>query len=508
MLSLWLLLAATDPTVSLTITKGGDVRWRGPCSAEVFAVEADAPERAIADAEQPFTLAAGAWDVVVACPSDEGVVKKTVPLNIKEDDVKTRLSLAPGFLLVQVLRFDTPVAADVVVLDEQGREIARSKERAVMPVEPGRVRVVARLSDKGRQVLGNAAATITTKKRTDVTVDTTDGELTVSLSDNGRKAGGVVALRQPNQKTRIVELRAGEKGQAPPGTYDLVTQLEDAHDFGEVVTRGVVIQPGKVTTRAVAHRTGTVRPRVLVDGKPTTEKVEIDLYAPAGTAPFNTVSAGETLKLAPGKVRLVARLLERTLDDGTSLSGEALVTVSPGGAAAPVLELSAARLDITTTVGKKPAPLEVSITAVGAEAAAAKKRADADGVATFSLSSGKYLVKGALVASQGEVVTQKQITLRAGGRLGLKLDLDIGTAVVQVFEGGVAVPAEVRFYTELKNGKPDGEPFLAVPAGTDAILPPGVYALAVKRKGDERLFSEIRVAAGRTVERTIDLSAL
>ncbi|MCC7072730.1 MAG: hypothetical protein IT383_15490 [Deltaproteobacteria bacterium] len=507
MITLALLLAATDPTVTLEIAKGGDVVWQGPCSAEVFPKDGDAPSTSVPDLLQPFSLPSGAWDVVVACPSGEGVVKKSMPLVVKDDDVSARVALAPGFLLVNVLRFDTPVSADITVLDERGREVARGKERAVMPIEPGRVRVVAKLDDGGRPVFGNATATIATKKRSDVTVDTTDGELTVFLTDNGKKAGGVAALRQPGQKTRLVELRAGEKGHAPPGSYDLVTQLEDAHDFGEVLTRGVTISPGKSTTRAVAHKTGSARPRVLVDGKAVTDKVEIDLYAPAGSAPFNTVAAGEALKLQPGKVRLVARLLERTLDDGSSLSGEVVTSVPAGGSVAPTIELGAARLDVSTTVGKKAQGLDVALTVVGAEAPAASKRSDADGKTSFSVSAGKYHVRAALKAQQGEVVTQKQVVLRTGARLGLSLDLDIGTAVVQVFEGGVAVPAEVRFYTELKGGKPTAEPFLAVPAGADALLPPGIYALGVKRDGKERLFSELRVAPGRTVERTVDLSA-
>ncbi|MBI1945166.1 MAG: hypothetical protein HYS27_05690 [Deltaproteobacteria bacterium] len=507
MLPLLLLLAATDPTVTLELTKGGDVKWQGGCTAEVFAKDADTTTTSVPDATQPFSLASGAWDVVVACPSDEGTVKRSVPLVVKEDDVKAKVAFAPGFLLVNVVRFDTPVSAEVTVLDERGREVAKGKERAVMPVEPGRLRVIAKLDDGGRQVLGNAAATVSTKKRTDVTVDTTDGELVVLLTDNGRKVGGVAALRQPGQKTRLVELRAGEKGRAPPGSYDLVTQLEDAHDFGEVVTHGVVISPGKTTSKAVAHRTGTARPRVLVDGKAVTDKVEIDLYAPGASTPFNTVAAGETLKLQPGKVRMVARLLERALDDGTALSGEAMVSVSVGGAAAPTIALGAARLDVVTTVGKQAQPLEVALVPFGAEAASVKRRTSPEGTASFEVSPGTYYVVATLAASQGEVTTRKQITLRTGARLGLKLDLDIGTAVVQVFEAGVAVPAEVRFYTELKGGKPDGEPFLAVPAGTDALLPPGIYALAVRRDGKERLFSELRVAAGRTVERTVDLSA-
>jgi hypothetical protein len=79
--------------------------------------------------------------------------------------------------------------------------------------------------------------------------------------------------------------------------------------------------------------------------------------------------------------------------------------------------------------------------------------------------------------------------------------------VVQVFEAGVAVPAEVRFFASLKNGKPDGDPVLSVPAGAEALLPPGIYALVVVRKADTRVFSDVKIAASRTYERTVDLSA-
>ena len=41
------------------------------------------------------------------------MVKKSVPLVVKDDDVSARVALAPGFLLVNVLRFDTPASADI-----------------------------------------------------------------------------------------------------------------------------------------------------------------------------------------------------------------------------------------------------------------------------------------------------------------------------------------------------------------------------------------------------------
>jgi hypothetical protein len=508
MLQLALFLVAADPTVTLDVKLGGDIRWKEPCTAEVM--EGDKEIASTPDVSKPMPVPVGKYDVVIACATaDEGTVKKVLPLTVREDNITVKASFDPGFLLVNVMRFDTPTAAEVTILDERGFEIAKGKERAVILVEPGRVRVVAKVDDKGRTVFGNTGATIVSRKKIEATVDTTDGELTVFLTDNGKKTGGVAALRQPGQKTRIVELRAGEKGTVPPGTYDLVTQLEDAHDFSEVLTKGVVIQPSKPTTKTVAHRTGIVKPRVLVDGKTVSDpsKIEIELYVPGATQPFNTVALGDALKLAPGKVQILARQKEGSLDDGTGPAAEQVVNVPAGGSTGVTLDLAPAKLDVAVTLGKKPAPLDVSLVLVGAEAPAAKKKAGADGKVSFALSPGKYNVKAALKAQQGDVVTQKQVTLRSGSSMGVKLDLDVGTAVVQVFEGGVSVPAEVRFFEQLKDGKPDGDPVLAVPAGAEAILPPGTYALVVVRKASYRVFSDLKVAAGRTVERTVDLSA-
>jgi hypothetical protein len=76
---------------------------------------------------------------------------------------------------------------------------------------------------------------------------------------------------------------------------------------------------------------------------------------------------------------------------------------------------------------------------------------------------------------------------------------------VQVFAKGVSVPAEVRFFELKKDGTKAAEPTLALPAGQEAILPPGAYALVVKRKGKETTLDPIKVAAGGNVERTVEV---
>ncbi|HEY4222075.1 MAG TPA: hypothetical protein VGO62_12050, partial [Myxococcota bacterium] len=130
------------------------------------------------------------------------------------------------------------------------------------------------------------------------------------------------------------------------------------------------------------------------------------------------------------------------------------------------------------------------------------------------------MVRAILKAPQGNVVTAHDVSLALGSKLAVKLNVDVGTAMVQVFENGVAVPAEVRFYKpdaakpaapaageSPEQAGPRGDPVLAVPAGQDALLPPGAYALVVVRGGVTKVFSEIKVVAGKTAERTVDFKA-
>lgn len=522
MLALLTLLAAADVTVTFDVKQGGDVKWRAtPCSVDVQAVGDEATLKAGIEPAGGVVLPAGKYDAIVTCDSDEGPIKKSAWFVVKGDDMSVPVSIDPGFLLVNVLRFDTPVRAEITVFDERGRELARSRDKAVISLAQGKVRLLAKVDPSSfvggglRPVFATAAATVIARQKTTIAMDTTDGELLVTLSDNGRKVGGIAALRAPGQKTRLVELRAGEKASVPPGVYDLVTQLEDTHDFSEVLTKDIVIGPKKTTTRAVAHRTGTVKPTILVHGKapPAEAKIDVELSLPGAAQTFNTIAVGDVIKMAPGPVEITARRTDAVLDDGASPSATAKVIVASGAQKQVTIDLSWATLEVTSQVGGKARALELEVLPQGGDTPVAKKTAGADGKASFSLSAGRFLLKAILKAPQGDIVTQQPVSLALGSRLGAKLNLDVGTAVVQVFEGGVAVPAEVRFFKKVPSagdrsldGRPVGDPMLAVPAGQEAILPPGTYALFVKRKGDEKGYSDIKVAAGRTVERTVEIT--
>jgi hypothetical protein len=512
LLALPLCIAAARPgesDLTVEVEKKGNVTWQGDCTVDITPKSADVPAPPQTKPDVDVSLPPGSYDVAVTCGTTEGPVKKVVGKKLGARNEVLKVVLDPGFLLVKVLRFDSPVAAEITFFDVEGHELARSKERAVTLLPAGKVRVVAKVDDAkaGRPVLGNTEATVVAQRKSEVIVDTTDGTLTLSLTDNGKKADGVGWLRLPGDATHLVELRAGEAASVPPGSYELVTQLQDAHDFHEVVTKNVAIKPAQKIARTVNHTTASVSVSVSVDGKPAPKdaRIDIELYQPGAPQPFNTVALGDKLKLKPGALEIAAVRKEPKLDDDTVLSQRK--TVKVGGGAAASFDLRAATLDVTTSVGKKPRALDVALRPPGNDATRtlAQKKTDENGKVRFVLAPQTVVVNATLKAAQGEVTTQKQLALKGGSTMGLALDLDVGTALVQVFAKGTSVPAEVRFLEIDKAGTVASEPMLALPAGQEAILPPGTYALVIKRKGKETRSEPIKVSAGALVERTVEV---
>ncbi len=502
--------AAAEETrsVSIAVDKDG-LKWDGPCSASFFRAGETGAEGVVLehpDTAEPAELAPGRYDVVVSCPSSEGALATTLSVDARRGNVSPRVRLRPAFLLVQVLRDGKEVAAEIVVADKSGHEVQRGRDKVVLPVPAGKLSVLARLDKKvsGRPILG--ALTVTTRegKKLVEEVDTSDGTLVLALTNNGKPAEGVGALRLPKSGERLVEVQADQDAPVPPGTYDLVTQLSTSHDFSEVVKRNVTIRPGKVVKVRVAHKTGEVTPLVTLEGRPLAddEDVEVELFLGAAPKPFNTLQKGEVATLAPGKYRLKARLLGKKLDDGSAYEGEADARVSARRNAKVQIDLAAAELDVVTKIGGQAKKLEVAVFRPSGEAALSTKSTDDEGQVRFSLAPGRYRVTATLNAPQGLVVTEASVFLKYGRPTRKVLDLDIGSALVQVFERGVAVPAEVLFFQEGASA-----PLLSVAAGQQAYLPPGSYALAVRRGGATRSFAPIRVAAGRTAERQVELLA-
>lgn len=514
-----LALAAADGdvTLRLEINKNGDLRWKNqPCTATVYLKDGTTNE--FGDAAE-FAVAKGPVDAVIACAAAEGTLKKSLKLNATKDQT-IKFPIDPGFLTATIEREGRVSVGEIVVYDDSDHEILRGRDRTVLALPAGNVRVVA-IVDKAtagtsRDIRGEQRAKINANQKTELKLDASDGELLVTVTENGRPAKALVALRAPGSNNRTVELTPGTAVSVPAGTWDVVSQLEDAHDFREQLTKGVVITPHKRTTKAIAHSTGKLvavvdLPKKAADAAGTPAESPpaeqgggyvVDLLLPGASAAFNQIDPNSEARLTPGKY-VVRCTKDVTLDDGTKPVATVTANVSAGGTTRVVVNPAVAHVDVEVRVGGEAKPLPVDLTLPGASAALVSRTADAKGMASFDVAPQQVTLSTTLTTPHGPLVQKKQLALKAGQNR-VRLDIDVGTVVVQVIDAGTAVAGDVGFYTRLKKGQPDGEPTLVVKAGEEAYLPPGIYTLAVKRKGEQKLFGEVKVAAGRLVERSLD----
>lgn len=499
LLALALLTAsATDEvTLRVDINKAGDVKW----DDDACLVEArDAGGALVASdqrGESVVVKKGSSVVVIVGCKAKEGTIRHVVKSAAKKDET-LKVAFNPGFVVATLDKDGTKSAGTVIVYDANDVEVARGANRVVLPVEPGKVRVVGLVDRGGKQpIRGELAVIVKSGAKSDVTVDASDGELSVTVTDNGKPAKAVIALREPGQNNRLMELVAGTPTAVPSGTWDIVTQLENSHDFREQLTRGVVVAPRKLTTKSIGHSTGTITPTTT----PATG-VLVELLHPGADVAFNQLEVGVPARLSPGRY-VVRATGEAALDDGAKPVVSVTQTVGGGSATRLALKPAVASFDVEVRVGGEAAVLTVSLTLPGAEAPFITKTSDAAGKVAFAVAPQKLIVTTTLTTAHGPLELTKPVTLAAGNNR-LRLDFNVGSATVQVMEGGKAVVADVGYFQRLKSGLPEGEPVVAVKAGEEARLPPGIYVLAVTKKGEQRLFGEVRIAAGGNVERAVE----
>lgn len=488
--------AETGPAVPLTfdVTRGGAVTWtEAPCR-----LEARRGAETIASGEgTSLEVAPGPALVVVSCDAKEGTVRRSLRLDVKKGQT-VKVALTPGTLVAVLDKDGTKTAGRVVVFDDNDVEVATGADQAALLVDAGRKRVVG-LIDRGgnRPLQGETALTVKAATKQDIVIDVADGELVVTVTENGRPAKAVIALRAPGETKPLMELPAGEVTGVPAGTWELVTQLSETHDFKELITRGIVVLARKKTTRAVNHTTGTVK---ILTTPPN--GVLVELFRPDEIQPFNQLDPGTSARLTPGRYTVKATLEGRTLDDGSRPTMTTTATV--GGNSTLNLNPVVADVDVVVMFGKTSRALPVSLTVPGAAKPFIVKDADAAGAATFAISPQKVEVSARLDTAHGPLEQKKLVDVR-GGKNKLVLTFDRGSVVHQVQDAGAAAIATVRYTPKpTKKGAAPGEPLVTVKAGETAWLPPGVYLIEVERLGERKAFGEAKVVTGAAVEGTLE----
>jgi hypothetical protein len=487
------LVASTDAasvTLHVEVTRGGDVGWSaGPCTLEARR----GTETLATVTGDTIELTPGPTLLVVGCEAKEGIVSKSLRVDVRKEQT-LKVTLNPGFLVGTIDQGGTKTAGSIVVYDDNDAEIARGADRKALAVNAGSVRIVG-LVDRGagRSVRGEAKTTIKGGARSEVTVDVADGELLVTVTENGRSQKALVGLRLPGESARFLELVPGEATAVPSGTWDVVTQLGETHDFREQVTHGVVVTPRKRTTRAINHATGTV----TLKTSPATG-VLIELFQPDAAAPFNQLDPGTAARLSPGRYLIKATEEGRTLDDGTKPTVIVNHTVAGGSNGSLTLTPVTATVDVEVRLGKVPRAQPVRVAFPDAAEAFITRNSDDAGVVRFLVSPSKVVVSTRLETAHGPVEVKKTVDVR-GGTNRVQLTLDVGAVVHQVMDAGVAALATVSYTKKpAKKAEVPGDPLVTVKAGETAWLPPGVWLVTVERRGERRLFGEVKVVAGAT----------
>lgn len=500
-------------TLRFAVERDG-LNFTGPCSAVAYRTDRGQDPNSVVEnlsdiGGAEVELDAGRYDVVVTCPSTEGALAQTFPIDLRRGGKDLVARMEPAFVLANVTRNGGEPKATVTVVDAFGRQVAKGAAKTPLPVPAGKhvvnVSVVEKFGRKKLAMTGSAPVRAKVGARQNVAVDLSDAVVTIDLRDNGKKAEGLASLMIPGTNDRAFELRVGEATNIPPGTYDLVTQIDQSHDFHTVRQKNVKLAPNAKKTLRAQHATGGVLAKMRLDGKGVPigadgEKVDVLLFLGAAPKEFNILDGGEAARLAPGKYRVAIRR-KTALDDGSEWIGEEAVNVRRGATRSVTIDVTPARWTIKTRLGSKEKAMEVAVlTEKGT--APLLKRQSAGGELSLALPPGIYRAQVTLPLAQGPLTQESRVVLKRGQTKATAFTFDVGVAVVQVMDKGMAVPATVQFF-------PPGTaaPTLEIKAGREALLPPGRYALKVKRRGKTKTFGEIVVNTKRPIERTIDFSA-
>ena len=249
-----------------------------PCGALLYRIDdkkfgADTVVQNVVDIQGAnLDLDAGRYHALVRCPSTEGVLSQVYEVDLRKKDQDVVGRMVPGFVQVGLVRNASEVSGEVRIRDGHGSVVAEGATRAPLPVPPGTLTVeatgVAKYGRKSLSLTTEATAKVKPQQKTKVDLDISDGDVVITVRENGKRADALASLMMPGTEDRAFELDLEGPTKVPPGTYDVVTQLETSHDFRKDRKRKVEVKSKRTTKLVIDHATGSIAPKAVLDGKP------------------------------------------------------------------------------------------------------------------------------------------------------------------------------------------------------------------------------------------------
>ncbi len=248
-------IADDDSTVavSVDVKLGGAVSWsEAPCQLSARRGGAE-----IASGTGTIEVTPGPTIITAACTTSTGAVVTKSLRHTVNKTAKLATSMAPAELSFTVTSEGTKSAARVSVYDDNDVEVAAGDNTKKLLVDAGPKRFVGLIDRGGGKVIQGETQQVVKGSTGEVNIVIAQGELMVSVNETGRPAAAVVSLHAPGEERPRQEIVVGEVTSIDAGTWDLVSQLSESHDFRAITSR-IVVQPGKKTTKLIAHTTGAL----------------------------------------------------------------------------------------------------------------------------------------------------------------------------------------------------------------------------------------------------------
>ena len=507
-------LANETTAVSVVVNKK-ELRYTKSCTWSVYEQSRYGLPELVSDKNaitKSVDLSFGVYLAVVACPSTEGTLRKTKSFRLEnfQSDIQLTFNLSPAFLLVEVLRSDESLASDVWVYDQWGVRVATGIDKAYMMVPAEKLWVYAspneeekgRFDQKAIKTSGQVNLSPMQKKK--LRLDITEASLRVKLTNNGRKAQGLITLLTKGGKS-IMDWDASEEVSVPPGVYQVTAQLAEGHNVGGEKRKPIRLKPGQHHNLTLQYQTGAIRPVVFFKGKsvkashPNYDEVEVALHRAGAPRAFNSVSSGKTAVLTPGAYDFIAQMKEQNLDDGSPWQVKKRVNVDARSEYALEFNLTPSSLVLTTRLGDEGASSAVSIIRIDDDVKVLDGKTNSIGRARFNLPAGGYRLQVNPNPKNPKLIQEQLIDLHEGTDTKAEIEIDLGRVMVQVFsEDGVALWCDVGLYRDGAT-----KPSWVFKGGEEIWVPAGKYEIEVRRRGARQAFGAVRVSAGRTAERNV-----
>ena len=318
-----------------------------------------------------------------------------------------------------------------------------------------------------------------------------DGVLVVGVTENGRRAEGIVRVFAWGETTALGQHGAGEKIDLAPGRYRVETTLGSSADFSKQ-TDDLWIDAKKTQKLSARFSTGRLSVRLTHAKKPIEGNVQIAVFG--ATESFNYFETPGPAVLSPGRYEISIEPKGAVAIPTQTRT----VDIKAKGHTQLALDLTPAKLVVQVMRAGRPVEVEqIRLNRAGGGEEAAKPNFDGE----YELWPGRYEIQAQLV--NGDTMTDGPFPVDFGQKITRTLKLPHGMLSISATRANKAVPSANIFVYRPGAAKPTAK----AKGSAVLALSPGVYDVKIVMGPSVKWKEGVRVAERHNTKITVDLGA-